>query len=80
VRNRFTELTASDGSLAFLLRIDVSASMRRSIRALAAAGSEQSEQGEHFVATETAPQPEIGDQEKGHRSVPVQQQEQEEER
>jgi hypothetical protein len=65
VRKRFTELTGSDGSLAFLHRIDVSAAMRRSNAPLTAAGNENSEQGEPYVGSDTAPQPEIGDQEKG---------------
>jgi hypothetical protein len=44
-----------------------------------AAGNEKSEQGEPSVVIDTTPQPEIGDQEKGHVNVPVQQQEQEQE-
>jgi hypothetical protein len=72
-------LTDSGGSLAFLRRFDMSASLRRFSMTSTAAGNEKSEQGEPSVVSDTTPQPEIGDQEKGHVNVPVQQQEQEQE-
>jgi hypothetical protein len=75
-----TEATDPGGSLAFHPRINVSASMKRSNTPSTVAGNEKSEQGESSFVSATAPELKIGDQEEGHRSVPEQQQEQEEER